>query len=476
LADDAGTTGEPSTSDRDATTAADATARGDGDGSRRGSVDGGGDHHHGHAPSSRHATTHGRVSKRPRLVWTPELHMRFMNAVNHLGIKNAVPKTILQLMNVEGMTRENVASHLQKYRLYLKRLAGIPPNAPVPADIMRRAAPYQFLAGGAAPFMPTMEQMHAGVAPATHPPPTGMIPPPTAGMNPILTQGTQGLVAAQQSAGALDGAPPGGLGAARSGVTDPYGVAAAANAAAWQQREQQAAAWRQHAAMQQAMQSARAAMYHAAAQQAASTTHATTVGGGVGAGEGEGKPAATGEGGGPAPSAAAAGASGSAPSMPVPIPGAANRDGAAPGGSLSNTPQGGGDASAFAGVAFSPPGSLGSLGGFTPPEGFANNPYAYAAAFFGAGSPLGARAAAAAGWLPGTSPAGQQHLQQHVQHVQHVQQQQQQQQHGGGAHFPVVRAEAGAGVAAGTGANADAAAAPNRAQTKSPEHRADNAA
>ena len=188
LADDAGTTGEPSTSDRDATGTADATARGDGSGSRRGSVDGGGDHHHGHPPSSHHATTHGRVSKRPRLVWTPELHMRFMNAVNHLGIKNAVPKTILQLMNVEGMTRENVASHLQKYRLYLKRLAGIPPNAPVPADIMRRAAPYQFLAGASAPFMPTMEQMHAGVAPAIHnPPPTGMIPPPTAGMNPILT-------------------------------------------------------------------------------------------------------------------------------------------------------------------------------------------------------------------------------------------------------------------------------------------------
>ena len=36
-----------------------------------------------------------RVSKKPRLVWTPELHMRFMNAVNHLGIKRAVPKTIL---------------------------------------------------------------------------------------------------------------------------------------------------------------------------------------------------------------------------------------------------------------------------------------------------------------------------------------------------------------------------------------------
>lgn len=33
---------------------------------------------------------------------------------------NAVPKVILKMMNVDGMTRENVASHLQKYRLHLK--------------------------------------------------------------------------------------------------------------------------------------------------------------------------------------------------------------------------------------------------------------------------------------------------------------------------------------------------------------------
>ncbi|KAI3667693.1 hypothetical protein L6452_42762 [Arctium lappa] len=63
-----------------------------------------------------------RTSKRPRLVWTPQLHKRFVDVVAHLGVKNAVPKTIMQLMNVEGLTRENVASHLQKYRLYLKRM------------------------------------------------------------------------------------------------------------------------------------------------------------------------------------------------------------------------------------------------------------------------------------------------------------------------------------------------------------------
>lgn len=75
-----------------------------------------------------------RVSKKPRLVWTPELHARFMQAVQHLGVNHAVPKTILKLMNVEGMTRENVASHLQKYRLYLKRLAGVSACAPIPPD------------------------------------------------------------------------------------------------------------------------------------------------------------------------------------------------------------------------------------------------------------------------------------------------------------------------------------------------------
>ncbi|GAB2274401.1 PHO85 cyclin-1 [Dionaea muscipula] len=62
-----------------------------------------------------------KTLKRARVVWTPQLHKRFVDVVGHLGIKNAVPKTIMQLMNVEGLTRENVASHLQKYRLYLKR-------------------------------------------------------------------------------------------------------------------------------------------------------------------------------------------------------------------------------------------------------------------------------------------------------------------------------------------------------------------
>jgi len=65
------------------------------------------------------------ASKKPRVVWSVELHQQFVNAVNQLGIDKAVPKRILELMHVQGLTRENVASHLQKYRLYLKRLSGV---------------------------------------------------------------------------------------------------------------------------------------------------------------------------------------------------------------------------------------------------------------------------------------------------------------------------------------------------------------
>eukprot|EP00887_Chlorella_sp_A99_P001770 scaffold19.g1770.t1 len=51
----------------------------------------------------------------------PGAATQFVDAVNQLGVDKAVPKRILDIMKVDGLTRENVASHLQKYRLYLKR-------------------------------------------------------------------------------------------------------------------------------------------------------------------------------------------------------------------------------------------------------------------------------------------------------------------------------------------------------------------
>jgi len=84
--------------------------------------------------------------KKARVVWSTDLHQCFVEAVNVLGVDKAVPRRILDLMGVAGLTRENVASHLQKYRLYLKRVqtarpcherdgqAGAPPfRAPPPA-------------------------------------------------------------------------------------------------------------------------------------------------------------------------------------------------------------------------------------------------------------------------------------------------------------------------------------------------------
>ncbi|KAG9394499.1 Myb-like DNA-binding domain [Carpediemonas membranifera] len=52
----------------------------------------------------------------PRIRWTPELHAHFERVVNALGVRSARPRDIVQLMNVQGLTRDKVASHLQKYR------------------------------------------------------------------------------------------------------------------------------------------------------------------------------------------------------------------------------------------------------------------------------------------------------------------------------------------------------------------------
>ncbi|KAI3731422.1 hypothetical protein L1987_62610 [Smallanthus sonchifolius] len=60
--------------------------------------------------------------KKARVVWTFDLHQKFVKAVNLIGFEKVGPKKILDLMNVPWLTRENVASHLQKYRLYLTRL------------------------------------------------------------------------------------------------------------------------------------------------------------------------------------------------------------------------------------------------------------------------------------------------------------------------------------------------------------------
>ncbi|KAK8451894.1 hypothetical protein SEVIR_5G022800v4 [Setaria viridis] len=56
------------------------------------------------------------ANKKDRLVWSPKLHGKFVRACNELGVKDAVPMKILRRMKINGITRAQVASHLQKYR------------------------------------------------------------------------------------------------------------------------------------------------------------------------------------------------------------------------------------------------------------------------------------------------------------------------------------------------------------------------
>ncbi|KAL0490675.1 transcription factor BOA [Acrasis kona] len=51
-----------------------------------------------------------------RIRWTSELHLLFVQAVESVGIKNATPKVICETMDCDGITKNHVKSHLQKYR------------------------------------------------------------------------------------------------------------------------------------------------------------------------------------------------------------------------------------------------------------------------------------------------------------------------------------------------------------------------
>ncbi|PIN08594.1 hypothetical protein CDL12_18827 [Handroanthus impetiginosus] len=72
--------------------------------------------------------------KRTKITWTNSLHNRFLEAIRSIGLDRAVPKKILEVMNVPGLTRENVASHLQKYRIFLRRVSDASYKVQHPGD------------------------------------------------------------------------------------------------------------------------------------------------------------------------------------------------------------------------------------------------------------------------------------------------------------------------------------------------------
>ncbi|XVF81777.1 hypothetical protein PTKIN_Ptkin15bG0183700 [Pterospermum kingtungense] len=63
------------------------------------------------------------IWKNNRRNWSPELHARFVEALNLLGgLQVATPKQIREVMQVDGLTNDQVKSHLQKYRLHCRSL------------------------------------------------------------------------------------------------------------------------------------------------------------------------------------------------------------------------------------------------------------------------------------------------------------------------------------------------------------------
>ncbi|KAI3705816.1 hypothetical protein L1987_76060 [Smallanthus sonchifolius] len=58
-----------------------------------------------------------------KIIWTKGLRKKFLKAIGKIGIDNATPKKILEVMKVDGLTRDQVSSHLQKHRILLKKIA-----------------------------------------------------------------------------------------------------------------------------------------------------------------------------------------------------------------------------------------------------------------------------------------------------------------------------------------------------------------
>ncbi|KAK4772479.1 hypothetical protein SAY86_014254 [Trapa natans] len=79
-------------------------------------------------------TSNTQTHRKARRCWSPDLHRRFVNALQMLGGSQvATPKQIRELMKVDGLTNDEVKSHLQKYRLHTRRPSPSPQATGAPA-------------------------------------------------------------------------------------------------------------------------------------------------------------------------------------------------------------------------------------------------------------------------------------------------------------------------------------------------------
>ncbi|WOL16910.1 hypothetical protein Cni_G25698 [Canna indica] len=64
----------------------------------------------------------GQGRRKVRRYWSEDLHKRFLHALEQLGgCDAATPKHIRKLMKVDGLTNDEVKSHLQKFRIHARR-------------------------------------------------------------------------------------------------------------------------------------------------------------------------------------------------------------------------------------------------------------------------------------------------------------------------------------------------------------------
>ncbi|RDX70020.1 Myb family transcription factor EFM, partial [Mucuna pruriens] len=116
-------------------------------------------------------TTTTQTHRKARRCWSPDLHRRFVNALQMLGGSQvATPKQIRELMKVDGLTNDEVKSHLQKYRLHTRRpspshqTGGTAPQLVVLGGIW---VPPEYATAAAHSGAPTLYGAH----PTSHPPP-----------------------------------------------------------------------------------------------------------------------------------------------------------------------------------------------------------------------------------------------------------------------------------------------------------------